>query len=218
MELEDLKYYDKKFIYLNDVKLKQKERVELLIFLVNITELDIDIRNYYLLLGGRGIITCHRFNNIDYFIQNARILLKTLNQKKVYFDELEEYEGSEENDDHCFERLYVRYDNRFVKRDDISKKTEKRETLYLKLLSLDIKIPFVDNKYALQDDKRYGIILEDKAIEIKDYIPTKPEVISIGNCNEKKSISFKIEDLIVEAAEIDAVLSSKNPYRAKVIK
>lgn len=82
MELNDLKYYDKKFINLKDFKFDDKERIELLIFLVNISGLEIDIENYYLLLGGRGLITTHRFNNIDYFIQNARILLKTLNQKK----------------------------------------------------------------------------------------------------------------------------------------
>ena len=66
MELNDLKYYDKEFINLKDIELNKKERIELLIFLVNISELEIDIDNYYLLLGGRGLITTYRFNTVSY--------------------------------------------------------------------------------------------------------------------------------------------------------
>lgn len=214
MELNDLKYYDKQFIYLKDIKLAKKERVELLIFLVDISELEIDIDNYYLLLSGRGLITTHRFNNVDYFIQNARILLKTLNQKKVYLDELKEYEDSE---DEKFETLYTRKGNKFIKRSDVSKKTCKREELYIKLLALEITFNLPDNKYALQDDKRYGIIIDDKVIEIIDYIKTNPENLNIKNVRKKSRISIEIEDLIKEAEELDKALSPKKAYRKKII-
>lgn len=215
MDLNDLKYYNKKFINFKDFELNDKERIELLIFLVNKSKLQIDIENYYLLLGGRGLITTHRFNDIDYFIQNARILLKTLNQKKVYLDELKEYEDS---DDEEFETLYIRRGNKFIKRSDISKKTFKRQKLYAKLLSLEIKFELTDNKYALIDNKRYGIIVDDKAVEITNYIDIIPDRISIENKRKKFSISIEINELIEEAASIDKILSPKNPYRRKIIK
>lgn len=215
MELNDLKYYDKEFINLKDIELNKKERIELLIFLVNISELEIDIDNYYLLLGGRGLITTYRFNNTDYFIQNARILLKTLNQRKVYLDELKEYENS---DDEEFEVLYFRSGNKFIKRTDISKKTYKRQDLYIKLLSLEIKFELTDNKYAFKDNKRYGIIVDDKAIEIVTYTDVIPEEISIENKKKKSNISIGIKELIEEADRIDKILSPNNLYRKKIIK
>lgn len=214
MEFNDLKYYDKKFICLKDIKLNKNERIELLICLVNISELEINIDNYYLLLGGRGLITIHNFNRTDYLIQNARILLKTLNQKKVYLDELKEYEN---NEDENYENLYCRSGNRFIKRDDISKSTYKREELYIKLLLLEINYNLIENKYAFQDNKRYGIIIDDKVIEIKDYIDNVPENLSIKKKKKKSKITVEIDALIKEASELDKSLSPKKAYRKKII-
>lgn len=215
MKLDDLKYYDKEFLCLENIKLDNNEKIELLIYLVNISDLEIDIDNYYLLLGGRGLITLHNFNRLDYLIQNARILLKTLNQKKVYLDALKDYENNQNGE---FENLYYRSGNRFIKREDISKRTYKREELYNKLLSLQIKFELKKDNYALQDNKRYGIIIDDKVIEIKDCIETSPKKLIIENRKKTPKINIKVDDLIEEAAKLDKVLSPEKSYREKIIR
>lgn len=134
LHLYDLKHYEKKYLYLEDFQFVGCQRIELLLFLIHYLNIQGKIEDYYLILGGRGIIPRRSFGTGDYLIQNARILLKTLNQKKVYLDELREYESG----DTCEERLYKRENDKFVKVSDLSKETVEREKLYLKLLTLNI--------------------------------------------------------------------------------
>lgn len=85
MNLKDL-YLDKKkkSIILDELEFEDNERVELLIYLAKYIVVEENIDKYYLLLGGRELITKPSFNNIDYMIENARKISKTLNQKKFY--------------------------------------------------------------------------------------------------------------------------------------
>lgn len=212
MELKDLKKYTKNYLILEEFKFNEFERIELLIFLVNYLNITSAIEDYYLILGGRGLITRHNFNNGDYLIQNARILLKTLNQMKVFNDELGNYEKSN------MEKLYVRDGNRFVKSEGLSSKIEIREELYIKLLSLDIKYKIKHNDYAFQDCKKYAVIIEDKECELnlKDTIhPTKLDEFYTKSSDK---IKIRIEELVKEAKEIDEILSNNQPYRKKIIK
>lgn len=213
MKLEEFKNYNKKNIEIEDIELGKFERIELLIFLINYLKINSGIDDYYLILGGRGLISRHSFNNGDYLVQNARIILKTINQKKVYSDELCEYE----NDDENIERLYIREGNAFVKIKDANKKVKFKEELYLKLLSLDIKYKLPDINYAFQDNKRYGIIIEDKVIEIDTINIVKPTKLAKCKKKSKGDIKVDISDLVIEAEEIDEILNSKQKYRKKVI-
>lgn len=214
MLLDDLRKYKPKEIIIEEFEFKDFQRVELLLFLINYLRIEGKVEDYYLILGGRGLISRHSFSNGDFLIQNARILLKTLNQKKVYTDELEKYETNEENT--C--KLYVRKADKFVKLTDISSETEEKEELYLKLLSLDIKYKSKDLNYAFQDKKRYGVIIDDKPIEIKllnDVLPTK-----LPKATKKKggTIKLHIKELIEEAERVDYKLSgSGNGFRKRII-
>lgn len=214
IKLYDMKYYSKRYLNPDKLKLSAYERIELLIFLVRYLNINSQIKDYYMILGGRGLISRHSFNNGDYLIQNARILLKTINQLKVYNDELEKYEYDEENT----EKLYVRKEERFVKRDGVSKKIELKEELYLKLLSLEIKYDLPVNKFAFQDGKRYAIKIEDRIIELEPLSKVIPVKLPEINKKSKGAIKVKVEDLISEADELDKILSKDNPYRKAVIK
>lgn len=212
MELKNLKKYTKNYLILEEFKFNQFERIELLIFLVNYLDITSAIEEYYLILGGRGLITRHNFNNGDYLIQNARILLKTLNQMKVFNDELVKYEKSD------IEKLYIRDGNKFVKSEGLSNKIEIREELYLKLLSLDIKYKIKPNDYAFQNYKKYAVIIGDKECEIN--LEGKINPIKLDKCNSKSKnkMKIKIDELVKEAKEIDKILSKKQLYREKIIK
>ena len=109
MTIEEQLYNIEDSILLNNLKLTSKEKVELLIFLVNYIGVTGEIEDYYLLLGGRDIITNTSFDNKNYMISNARKILKTLNQRKVYLDSLEEYDKDIDN-----ENIYVRKNESYV--------------------------------------------------------------------------------------------------------
>lgn len=212
MNLNDLKDYDKKYIFLNEFKLEKEQRIELLLFLINFFKIPGKIEDYYLVLGGRGLISRHNFQNSDFFIQNARILLKTLNQKKVYLDELREYESSE------YEKLYTRVGNKFIKVKNITEELAEREELYLKLLSLEIRYKLPKNEFAFQKGKRYGIIIDEKPIEIKLLDEIVPRKISKPRRKKRSRLKLSISDLIKEAQEIDETLSQEgNSYRKRVL-
>lgn len=212
MELRNLKKYTKDYLILDEFKFNEFERIELLIFLVKYLNIESAIEDYYLILGGRGLITRHNFNNGDYLIQNARILLKTLNQMKVFNDELVKYEKADN------EKLYVRDGNKFIKVEGISNKVENREELYLKLLSLNIKYETKQNDYAFANHKKYAVIIGDREGEIT--LEDKVTPIKLDKCKSKSKnrMKFEIEELIREAKEIDQILSKKQPYREKIIK
>ncbi len=214
MKLTDLKYYSKSQLNIDDFEFERFQRVELLLFLVSYLDISGEIDDYYLVLGGRGLICRRSFNNGDYLVQNARILLKTINQKKVYLDELEKYEKHEDN----VYRLYIRKDGKFVKAEDASIEAKEREELFLKLLSLEILFTPSETKYGLQDKKRYGIIIDDKTIELKLH----KSVHSVGlpkACKKKGGkIKVSIRDLVIEAGIIDEILTSKEKaFRKRVI-
>lgn len=214
MKLSELKCYEKNQIYIEDFEFTEYQRVELLLFLINYLNIVGQIDDYYLILGGRGLISRHTFNNGDYLIQNARILLKTINQKKVYLDELMKYENDEENID----KLYIREGSNFVKLEDVSVKINEKEELYLKLLSLDILFELPTAKYGLQDKKRYGIIIDDKPIEIKPLKSVQPVYLAKASKNKGGKLKVAIKDLIEEARNLDKVISDNGKaFREKVI-
>lgn len=214
MRLNDLKDYKKDYIIFGDFEFDDFERIELLLFLVNYLNISGKIEDYYLILGGRGLISRHSFNNGDYFIQNARILLKTINQKKVFIDELIDYENNKKNT----EKLYVRSSNRFVNVESNSGKLKEKEELYLKLLSLEIKYALQAANYAFQDGKRYGIVIDDKPIEIKLPKDVKPTKLPMANKNKRGKLVVSIEDLIKKAKEMDDALSKDgDAFRRELI-
>lgn len=214
MILEDLKYYDGKSIILEDFELEGFQRVELLIFLINHLNIKGKIEDYYLILGGRGLISRHSFNSSDYLIQNARILLKTINQKKVYIDELEKYEDNEGNTN----KLYVKQGDRFVKVAGVSREVEEREELYLKLLSLELKYAPKPLKFAFQDEKRYGIIVNEKPIEISLLKTVQPEKLPKAKKKKSGIMKLTVKELIEEAGKVDEILSGAGKgYRKKIL-
>lgn len=214
MKLYDLKYYEKKHINIDELIFDKFQRIELLLFLINYLGIRGKIDDYYLILGGRGLITRHSFENGDYLIQNARILLKTLNQKKVYLDELKGYESDEENTN----KLYIRKDENFILTEDNTKENREKEELYLKLLSLEILFTQPPAKYGFQDKKRYGIILEDKPIEIKPFTNVQPVKLTKSQKKKGGKLKISIKELIEEAGENDVILSNvEKAFRKRVI-
>jgi len=203
LKLEDLRNYKGRIINEDEFIFEEHQKVELLLFLVVYLNIPGKIEDYYLVLGGRGLIPRHSFNRGDYLIQNARILLKTLNQKKVYLDELKTYETRREKD----KNLYLQKDDKFVRAENISGEVEEREQLYLKLLSLEILHTASAGKYAFQDEKRYGIIIDDQPLEIK--LPQRVRPTAMPKSKPKKGGKIKvlIKDLIEEAEFVDGILS-----------
>lgn len=214
MDLHDFKYYEEKHLNIEDFEFGTFERVELLLFLVSYLDIAGKIDDYYLILGGRGLISRHSFNSGDYFVQNARILLKTINQKKVYMDELNKYETDETN----ISKVYKREGDKFVKIENMSDVIEEREKLYIKLLSLDIQFSLSEKKYALMDGKRYGIIIDDKPIELKFSKGIKPATLPKTSKKKYGNLKVSINDLIEEAKVADDKLSVKETaFRMRVM-
>lgn len=214
MNLHDIKYYEKNQINIDDFQFGHFERIELLLFLINYLNIVGNIDDYYLILGGRGLISRHSFDNGDYLVQNARILLKTINQKKVYLDELKKYETDEDN----VTKLYKRDGDKFVKIKGISKVIEEKEELYIKLLSLKIQYTTSEIKYAFKDEKRYGIIIDGKPIEIKLLKSIQLTTLPKAKKRNGGKLKVSIKDLIKKAKEIDDKLSNDGKaFRKRVI-
>ena len=215
MTIEEQLYNIEDSILLNNLKLTSKEKVELLIFLVNYIGVTGEIEDYYLLLGGRDIITNTSFDNKNYMISNARKILKTLNQRKVYLDSLEEYDKDIDN-----ENIYVRKNESYVLKEVLNDDLHDKEKMYYKLLNLKINYKYKEIKYALVDDKRYGIIIDDIPIEIKIINKPKVEKIKIPKKNKKSEVyKIKIDELIEEGKKIDKILSPKGEeYRSNLLK
>lgn len=215
MKLYDLENYKKKHIALDEFEFDGFERLELLLFLADYLQLQGNIEDYYLILGGRGLISRHVFNKYDYFVQNARILLKTLNQKKVYLDELAKYETEEDKDN----QLFVKQEDKFILNENLSVNVDKRRALYLKLLSLDIVFNPTEGKYAFQDGKRYGIVVDDKPIELKLIKHVQPTKLPKPSKRKGGKLKVFVNDLIEESKKIDEILSEPDKYyREKIIK
>lgn len=216
MNLYDIKEYQKKYIFLEDVKLSGLEKVGLLLFLVNHLKIPGKVDDYYLILGGRGLLSQHSFTERDYLIQNARILLKTLNQKKVFLDNLKEYEECDQESSEG--KLYERHNDKFVKIKNLPKRIEEREKLYLKLLSLEIQYQLKKPKYAFQDKKRYGIVINDLPIKIKPLEMPKPIEFPKPRMKKQGTLKIPIQKLIKEARKQDEKLTENTkPFRKKVL-
>ena len=216
MEIWELDRLKKKYIVIDEIELSSREKIEMLIFLINHLKISSAIENYYLVLGGRGLITRHNFNASDYLIQNARILLKTINQKKVYVDGLKEYENDESKD----EKIYIREKDKFILRENLKDRLKKKEELYLQLLSMEIREKQNGNDFAFKQGKKYAITVGDEGerivpIEIGEEV--KPYKLSEIKPKTKKKIKIDIKSLVEEGEEIDRLLSKNQPYRKKVI-
>lgn len=214
MKLNDLKEYRQKYIMFEEIRLTKFEKIEMLLFLVSYLKIQGEINNYYLLLGGRGLLSRSSFTKKDYLSQNARIHLKTLNQKKVYLDHLKEYENCDEKI-----KLYKRQNGKYVKLSNLPKRIEERESLYLKLLSLEIRYQVTKPNYAFKDKKRYGIIMDDRPIELNPpFSPAEPIKITKPKKKRKETLKLPIQKLIDEANRQDEMLSeSGKPFRKRII-
>lgn len=213
--LGQLKSYNENSIYYEDFVFDEFQKIELLLFVVDRLGVKGDIEDFYLILGGRSLICKRHFEDSDNILQNARIHLKTLNQKKVYTDELEKYENNSEN----INKLYERKDDRFSIINNLSQNVMEKVELYEKLLSLEILFENKPIKYAFQDNKRYGIDIDvdDRTIELK-LKGVKPA--PIPKCKSKKGTGIKVsvKDLIKEGETIDSILSGeKEGYRRAVL-
>lgn len=212
MKIQDLKANKIKSIVLEEVEFQNNERIEILIFLANYIGIEDECNKYYLLLGGRELICRRKFTNKDYMIENARKLLKTLNQKKVYLDALDDYDEDEDE-----ENIYVKKNNRYVLKDNLNSDVIEKEKLYYKLLNLEITYRRHKTNYAFQDNKRYGISINDRPIEIKIPSFIKPHEIEMPKKRNNKKLKVKIDDLIEEAKLFDEVLSNNDGYRSNIL-
>lgn len=215
MKIDEQLYKVKNSILLNDLKITSNEKIEILIFLANYIGVIGEIEDYYLLLGGREIITNSSFDNRNYMILNARKILKTLNQRKVYLDALEEYDEDNEN-----ENIYERKNEKYVLKEGLSDDLKNKEKLYHKLLNLEINYKEKDVNYAFIDNKRYGILIDDMPIEIKLLNKPEPEKIIISKKSKKSKVEkININDIIKEGEKLDEILSSEDEaYRSKLLK
>lgn len=215
MNLKDLEL-DKniKSIILDEIDFYENEKVEILIYLAKYIGIIEDIDKYYLLLGGRELITKLSFDNSDYMIENARKILKTLNQKKVYNEAIQEYDEDIEGTN-----IYVKKSNQYVIKENLSNQLKMKEKLYHKLLNLEIKNKEKKNKYAFGDDSRYGISINEIPIEIELLAKESPIKINMPLKRKNKNLKVKIDEIKKSAQELDDVLSKdKNRYREHIIK
>lgn len=215
MNLKDLEL-DKniKSIILDEIDFYENEKVEILIYLAKYIGIIEDIDKYYLLLGGRELITKLSFDNSDYMIENARKILKTLNQKKVYNEAIQEYDEDIEGTN-----IYVKKGNQYVIKENLSNQLKMKEKLYHKLLNLEIKNKEKKNKYAFGDDSRYGISINEISIEIELLAKESPIKINMPPKRKNKNLKVKIDEIKKSAQELDDVLSKdKNRYREHIIK
>ena len=215
MNLKDLEL-DKniKSIILDEIDFYENEKVEILIYLAKYIGIIEDIDKYYLLLGGRELITKLSFDNSDYMIENARKILKTLNQKKVYNEAIQEYDEDIEGTN-----IYVKKGNQYVIKENLSNQLKMKEKLYHKLLNLEIKNKEKKNKYAFGDDSRYGISINEIPIEIELLAKESPIKINMPPKRKNKNLKVKIDEIKKSAQELDDVLSKdKNRYREHIIK
>lgn len=215
MNLKDL-YLDKKkkSIILNELEFEDNERVELLIYLAKYIGVEGNIDKYYLLLGGRELIIKHSFNNSDYMIENARKILKTLNQKKVYTEAIEEY-----NEDIDATNIYVKIGNQYLLKENLNDQLKYKEELYYRLLNLEIKYKEKNSRYAFLDNAKYGISIDELAIEIELLLEAYPIKIDLPKVSRDKKAEININDIIKNAKVMDDILSKDgNKYRENIIK
>lgn len=215
MNLKDL-YLDKKkkSITLDEIEFEDNERVELLIYLAKYIGVEENTEKYYLLLGGRELITKPSFNNSDYMIENARKILKTLNQKKVYTEAIEEYDEDVDGTN-----IYVKIDNQYLLKEDLNEQLKYKEELYYRLLNLEIKYKEKNSRYAFLDSKKYRISIDELPVEIELLLEPLPVKINLPKVNRDKKVKINIEDIIENARILDDNLSTNgNKYRENIIR
>lgn len=214
MKINDLLDNSPKEIILEELEFEDNERVELLIYLSNYIGLECKVEDYYLVLGGREIITKSTFDNNDFMISNARKLLKTLNQKKVYTEALEDYD-----EDEFGKNIYEKIDSKYILKKNLDENLRNREEIYNKLLNLQVTYTVRDIRYAFKDSKRYGISIDDLPIEIE--LPVNPSIQEekILKKNKNKKLKVTVEELIEEGIKIDNILSNTGDgYRGNILK
>ncbi len=192
-------------------------QIEILFYLSEKINETLPINDLYMLLGSRNLIAKNAdFDHNDFLMNNAKNILKTMNQSKVYRDTLKKYMQD------CYKevRLYEMKDSKLIKKSELPIQYAEREKDYELLLTT----PITQNKNRIQyvDSSKgndYGYVNSNNK-EIKISFSKDIQPIKIENKKSKigGDIQFEREELIATASRIDEILKKKsNVYRKKVI-
>ncbi|MGH4120855.1 hypothetical protein [Clostridium sp.] len=192
-------------------------QIEILFYLSQKINETFSINDLYMLLGSRNIIVKNsEFNHNDFLISNAKNILKTMNQSKVYRDTLKKYMS----DRYAEVRLYEMNNGRLIKKNSLPNQYTEREKDYELLLTTPIAgtkktINYID----ISNGDEYGYvncINESKKINFpKDIQPLK----KINRTNKiGGDILVTRKDLIATANKIDKTLKkTSDVYREKIL-
>ena len=188
-------------------------RLEILFRLCEKLKINKDADDFYLLLSGYNLIIKNEFDETDYLIANARILLKSLNQAKVYHDALEIYKMQANKE---FAMYNIDKEGKLIRNNKIPLIYRNRIDDYDELLMQEPEKREHTINYALDDTKKYGVLINKEEIEIN--LPKKIKPTKILNARSKKggSIRIKLDDIYKEAALIDKNLKGEK-YRENVL-
>lgn len=189
-------------------------RLELLFRLCERLKINKDAEDFYLLLSGYNLITKNQFDETDYLIGNARILLKSLNQSKVYHDALEIYKMPVNKE---FAMYKINKKGKLSRNDEIPFIYKNRIDDYDELLMQKIEKKDYQIDYALNNIKKYGVLINKEEIEIDFPENIKPAQILSARKKKGGSIRINVEDIYKEAALIDEI-SIGEKYREDVLK
>jgi hypothetical protein len=192
-------------------------QIEILFYLSEKINETLPINDLYMLLGSRNLIAKNaEFDHNDFLMNNAKNILKTMNQSKVYRDTLKKYM----QDRYAEVRLYEMNNGKLIKKSILPTQYAERERDYELLLSM----PITQNKKSIQyadisKGNDYGYVnSNNKEVKINFSKDIKP--IKIENKKSKigGDIQFQRRELIHIACRIDEILKKKsNVYREEVI-
>lgn len=191
-------------------------QIEILFYLAeNINETG-PIEDLYLLLGSRNIICKNNnFDHNDFLMNNAKNILKTMNQCKVYRDTLRKYMKNRYLDI----RLYTIEDGKLIRNKKQPTKYSNREKDYDEILSTPIEENHKKINYINNDDKSdYGYVnSKHENIMIKFDKNIKRNIIKNKKNKLGGDIKVKRKDIIDVARKIDEQFGETGIYREKVI-
>lgn len=175
---------------------------EILIYLTMKLEKSYQVEDLYMLLGGRNIIIKDEsYSNEDFMLFNAKLLLKSMNQLKVYRDTLKQYKDTQYDDI----RLYKIAESTIEKvQPNIY---QDREKDYERVLNTFIQDSIPTVRYPNNCKKyEYGFINKKNEFVYIDF-PTDIEAVQIELGRNKKggSLCVLLKELLEIADEIDDV-------------
>lgn len=192
-------------------------QIEILFYLAEKINDTYPINDLYMLLGSRNIIVKNNgFNQNDFLISNAKNILKTMNQSKVYRDTLKKYM----NNRYAEVTLYEMNDGKLVKKNDLPNQYSEREKDYELLLITPIVNTKKTTKYPnFSNGEEYGYVnCKNKSIKINFPKDIKPLKIVKRKSKIGGNILIERKELIATAHRIDKTLRGKsNVYREKIL-